>query len=53
MPLALTFCVALGKSLDLSEPSVLLFYRVVSHGVKEIRNNIHKVLLLCQRHIKC
>lgn len=39
MPLALTLCVALDKSLDLSEPSFLLFYRVESHGV-EIRNNI-------------
>lgn len=33
---------ALDKSLDLSEPSVL-FYSVLSHGVIWIRNNIHKV----------
>lgn len=30
---------------DLSEPGVLLFYRVLSHGVVEIRNNIYKVPL--------
>lgn len=50
MPLPLTTCVTLDKSLDLSELSVLS-YMVASHGVMEIRNKNTRYLF-CRGHIK-
>lgn len=48
MPLPLTTCVVLDKSLDFTELYVL-FYGGLSHSVVEVRNNVHKVLITLPR----